>query len=174
MKVEKECLCGKKFLVPQYRKDTAKYCSKKCHSYNGSSINVCEVCGKKYRRAKSHNNFATKTCSLKCRGIATRKELPISKDYPSVKKWLKRRGLIKVCEVCGFDSPKEILIVHHKDRDRTNNSLDNLKILCPNCHAVEHYAENKTGWNHKSTKYNKTMGYSHAIKERNVEKSYLI
>ena len=25
---------------------------------------------------------------------------------------------------------------HHKDGDHTNNSIENLEILCPNCHAI--------------------------------------
>lgn len=28
------------------------------------------------------------------------------------------------------------LEVHHKDGDRLNNGLDNLELLCPNCHAL--------------------------------------
>jgi 5-methylcytosine-specific restriction endonuclease McrA len=46
-----------------------------------------------------------------------------------------------VCNRCGFDAHPEILTVHHKDRDRSNNLTDNLEVLCPNCHALEHYAE---------------------------------
>lgn len=118
----------------------------------GSIEMVCDICGKIYRRAISHANFITKTCSLKCRGIATRTEFPSAKDVPAVRKWLLRRGMIKVCQHCGFDSVEEILIVHHKDRDRTNNGLDNLIVLCPNCHSIEHYVENRDGWKHKSTK----------------------
>lgn len=168
MKIERNCkACGKIFLIPQYRKDTAKYCSKKCHLYEGSSLNVCEVCGKTYRRAKSHNGSATKTCSLKCRGIITRTDAPISKDYPSVRNWLKRRGMIKVCEKCGYNEISEILNIHHRDRDRTNNKLENLMILCPTCHAVEHYQENKNGYHHQSTK----RGKPNAIEERFEQKS---
>lgn len=43
------------------------------------------------------------------------------------------------CESCGNDTwinqaiPLE---VHHKDGDKTNNELDNLQLLCPNCHAL--------------------------------------
>lgn len=42
------------------------------------------------------------------------------------------------CEWCGLTSwmgrpvPLEL---HHKDGDRTNNVLDNLELVCPNCHA---------------------------------------
>jgi hypothetical protein len=28
--------------------------------------------------------------------------------------------------------------VHHKDRDRTNNSWENLELLCKRCHQLEH------------------------------------
>lgn len=28
--------------------------------------------------------------------------------------------------------------LHHKDHDHANNNLDNLEILCPNCHALKH------------------------------------
>ena len=45
-----------------------------------------------------------------------------------------------VCERCGFDHYAAI-IVHHKDRDRDNNTLENLEVLCANCHAIEHYNE---------------------------------
>lgn len=45
------------------------------------------------------------------------------------------------CERCGF-AKLEILHVHHKDRNREHNELDNLELICPNCHAEEHYFEN--------------------------------
>lgn len=41
------------------------------------------------------------------------------------------------CEKCGIDVPC-ILEVHHIDGDRKNNKLDNLKLLCANCHKLEH------------------------------------
>ena len=45
----------------------------------------------------------------------------------------------KVCSACGYDTHPEILEVHHKDRDRTNNDPENLVVLCKNCHGWEHY-----------------------------------
>ena len=42
------------------------------------------------------------------------------------------------CEGCGLTewlgNPIN-LEVHHEDGDRLNNSMDNLKLLCPNCHS---------------------------------------
>lgn len=37
-----------------------------------------------------------------------------------------------LCEWCGKPITLEI---HHIDGDRTNNSLENLVLLCPNCHS---------------------------------------
>ena len=155
--ISKVCLyCGCGFSVPQHRDKTAKFCCKTCHgvwvSENKSTFMDCEVCGKNYRRANSHMCFDKKTCSLKCRGIAFRTESPTSKDYPAVKKWMKRRDMIKSCNRCNYKEVPDILVVHHIDRDRTNNDLNNLEILCPNCHAIEHYSENKKGWGHASSK----------------------
>lgn len=42
------------------------------------------------------------------------------------------------CEDCGITSWKEkplTLELEHIDGDNTNNSRENLKILCPNCHS---------------------------------------
>lgn len=37
-----------------------------------------------------------------------------------------------------------VLEVHHKDGNRTNNNLDNLQLLCCNCHALTDNWRNKT------------------------------
>ena len=37
------------------------------------------------------------------------------------------------------------LQLHHNDGNRNNNSLDNLKVLCPNCHSqTDSYAGKNT------------------------------
>lgn len=53
------------------------------------------------------------------------------------------------CQVCGWDKIHPItgeppLHVHHVDGDATNNSEDNLQLLCPNCHA---FTDNYRGRN---------------------------
>jgi 5-methylcytosine-specific restriction endonuclease McrA len=40
-----------------------------------------------------------------------------------------------VCAYCGFGIPS-ILEVAHIDGNRNNNNIDNLVILCPNCHKM--------------------------------------
>ena len=45
----------------------------------------------------------------------------------------------KKCEICNLLSiwcEKELVLqLHHKDGDNKNNKLENLQILCPNCHS---------------------------------------
>ena len=56
------------------------------------------------------------------------------------------------CERCaltqwqGTNIPLEI---HHEDGDRYNNNLENLRLLCPNCHAL---TDNYRGKNKESVK----------------------
>ncbi len=49
---------------------------------------------------------------------------------------LKLRG--NICECCGRSEWLNFPIkleLHHVDGDRTNNTLSNLQLLCPNCHS---------------------------------------
>lgn len=52
----------------------------------------------------------------------------------------------KMCERCtlthwmGFEMSLEL---HHLDEDHDNNSLENLQILCPNCHWTAHHEINE-------------------------------
>lgn len=46
------------------------------------------------------------------------------------------------CETCGitnWNGTKLNFELHHIDNDRTNHLLENLKILCPNCHSQTEY-----------------------------------
>jgi len=43
------------------------------------------------------------------------------------------------CESCGcteWQGEPVPLELHHRDGDRTNNSLSNILLVCPNCHAL--------------------------------------
>ena len=44
------------------------------------------------------------------------------------------------CEMCGNTTWMGVALpleLHHKDGDHFNNTIDNLAILCPNCHAIQ-------------------------------------
>ena len=62
----------------------------------------------------------------------------------ALKKKLFKEGLKEQkCEMCGLTEwmgKPIVLQLHHKDGNNQNNSLDNLMILCPNCHSqTENY-----------------------------------
>lgn len=46
----------------------------------------------------------------------------------------------KKCERCAYDK-YEILHVHHKNRNHKDNEIENLELICPNCHYEEHLLE---------------------------------
>lgn len=48
------------------------------------------------------------------------------------------------CNRCNI-SDKKVLLVHHKDRNRMNNIIKNLEVLCRNCHWIEHKFDKNGG-----------------------------
>jgi predicted nucleic acid-binding Zn ribbon protein len=116
-----------------------------CYGISNQIVTSCVVCGKPILA-----HFNKKTCSRECAnknragikykqiGAPLRSKV---KAYIVLKKRLsRRRGII--CERCGYNK-FEILQVHHKDHNRENNGLDNLELICPNCHYEEHYLQRK-------------------------------
>lgn len=76
-------------------------------------------------------------------------------------KRLEKEGIKKHrCEICGITEwqGKPIsLQLHHKDGDNTNQELENLQILCPNCHSqTDNYAGKSSK---KSTKETIFLSY---------------
>ena len=117
------------------------FCSTACYGISCRKEKPCLICGK-LMLAGLHK----KTCSRKCSnqnrlGIKYKNNKPDNKirSQEILKvRLLKTRGL--KCERCGYNK-YEILHIHHKDRNRSNNNLENLELICPNCHFEEHYSE---------------------------------
>jgi HD superfamily phosphodiesterase len=57
----------------------------------------------------------------------------ISQNY--YKRLIQREDLTQKCQICGS---KRFILIHHKDKNRKNNSLKNLIIVCRSCHAKIH------------------------------------
>ena len=95
----------------------------------------------KNNKAKPIDEYLKKD-GIKINGAKLREKL--------IKSELKERK----CELCGLsewlNAPIK-LELHHKDGDHYNNELDNLELLCPNCHAT---TDNYGVYN--SEKYKKT------------------
>jgi predicted nucleic acid-binding Zn ribbon protein len=117
------------------------FCSNKCYGIFCRKENPCIICGKPILASLNK-----KTCSRSCSninraGIQYKINRPKDKvkSQQSLKiRLLEERG--RKCERCSY-SKHQILEVHHKNRNREDNELANLLLICPNCHAEEHLLE---------------------------------
>ena len=138
-----ECLiCSKRIYrrPSEIRRNRRRvFCGQACFGIYCRKEKPCIVCGKLILASANK-----KTCSRGCAnthrtGIKYRIGSPrsIVKSQAALKaRLLEQRG--RKCERCAYDN-YEILNVHHKNRNREDNRLENLEIICPNCHAEEHH-----------------------------------
>lgn len=161
----KECSEQFEAEVREINRGNGKFCSQSCaNSYinrnrEGSSVKVeCAYCGEQFRKPKSRvENSKTGLffCCREHKDKAQRLDSGIdeinpdhygngSKTYRS--KALREQSSPHYCSECERTLPKPILEVHHIDGDRENNSLENLKVVCPTCHRLEHYQEGTGRW----------------------------
>ncbi len=117
------------------------FCSFKCTGLASRKETPCPVCGKSLMA-----RLNKKTCSRRCANIY-RTGVKYGIGSPNDKARIFRTLKIKLlnirgnkCERCDY-SKYEILQVHHKNRNRNNNRLNNLELICPNCHYEEHFLE---------------------------------
>ena len=124
-------------------------------------INVC-MSSKTMKEASvklemNFNTFKRKALQLDCYkpnpgGKGTTKpskvvvdtELILNGEYPAFqtfklkKRLLKENILQNKCDICGiveWNGQPLSLELHHKDGVSSNHRLENLQILCPNCHS---------------------------------------
>ncbi len=117
------------------------FCSMACYGLSCRKEIPCIVCKKPIL-----SSLKKKTCSRACAnknrsGISYNKERKGDKVVAlrSLKlRLIKQRG--RKCERCGY-SKVEILQVHHKNRIHKDDRMENLELICPNCHFEEHYLE---------------------------------
>lgn len=122
------------------------YCSIACYAISNRKETPCIVCGKLILAGMNKI-----TCSRECSNIHRkniRYKIGRPRDKVNNYKILKKRliGLKgDACEKCGYNVT-QILQVHHKDKDRNNNNLNNLELICPNCHSEKHYLDKLVRW----------------------------
>ncbi len=146
-------VCGKAVYRRPIQLEQAKgraFCGQVCYGIFCRKEKPCIVCGKPIL-ASLHKKTCSRACSNKNRaGMEYKGRRPNdnAEHYRALKsRLLAERG--SHCERCRYNKV-EILQVHHVDRDRENNSLGNLELICPNCHAEEHYL--KGSWLKKAAK----------------------
>lgn len=166
-KVKKECLnCGENFFT--YKKyinrGHGKYCSIKCSSLYTNKNKIkkehnykCHVCDTSFYRSKSKANSKSgyRFCSRKCKeyaqslnGLNLKAIQPTHFGKAKIidYRFIAFSLLDNKCNKCNYDKCIGILHVHHKDRNRENNDISNLEILCPTCHEEEHYLSKTGKW----------------------------
>lgn len=115
------------------------YCSQACYGISCRKEKSCVICNKLILSCLHQI-----TCSGGCPNIyrkGIKYKLGRPKDKGDGIRAIKTR-LFSIrgekCERCNYDK-SEIIQVHHKNRNRKNNDLKNLELVCPNCHFEEHY-----------------------------------
>jgi Tfp pilus assembly protein PilV len=139
--------CGVEF---DYGRDSQKqFCNRSCSATFNNRLRggkICEHCGKEYK------GFGKKYCSSFCSNkrktaniVVAWIENPDSATQiqglsKSIKKHLIEQSNFQ-CSQCGWGevnpaTGRSPLEVDHIDGDCYNNDPSNLRVLCPNCHAL--------------------------------------
>jgi len=171
----RNCLyCNKLFDAPQrdITRGNGKYCSRKCSGNYKSSLPskapiielTCAYCNSTFTKPsryvrKANSRSGLRFCNRKCKELGQRldggniKAIQPSHFGTGTGEHHYRAKALNAfpnkCNRCGYDELIGILVVHHKDRNRSNSHLSNLEILCPNCHAKEHYINHDGSYSSK-------------------------
>lgn len=90
---------------------------------------ICPMCDREYKKTGNNQKYC-----LDCNKKEKHRKIAFEhyKEYS--------------CHRCGWDKWESLseLHVHHKDRNKKNNSIENLEILCSKCHRHEHMVRCKT------------------------------
>ena len=130
----KLCKCGESF---QSTGPAAKYCES------------CKKIAKEVQRQKNREAAERRRRSLGCsvgRGAPRGEAHPNYKHgyYVAQTQSREYRDNVRYCERCGVDTfnlSRWHWVMHHKDHNHSNHSIDNLELLCKRCHAIEHKVE---------------------------------
>src|SRR4030066_1211949 len=151
-------ICRSKFYAkPRHIKiGWGKYCSNKCkfRAQKNGRVVKCANCSKNIYRTpieSSKSKSGLFFCSKSCHAVWANKNTRTGRNNPNwvtgvstYRKLLTRNlGELK-CKYCGF-SDQRVLVVHHKDGNRSNNKLTNLTLLCRNCHCLMHESRKDLG-----------------------------
>ena len=140
--IQLQCLdCGHCWSAPAqsilYLKDSQYHYCPNC--YVTKELLSCAYCGKEFFRQKSQirrNKSGYYYCSIECGNRHKNQLRKESGEWDNSVNYRKKalEEYSHECFVCGWKEDPRILEVHHIDENRENNYVENLCILCPNCH----------------------------------------
>jgi len=122
-------------------------CCGNCLSHlTGSRVFVeCAHCNAKVskkRSALANSKSGLYFCNRACKEAAQSYMVEIMPDHYGTCETNYRKKALEfygaTCNRCGYDANIAAIEVHHKNRNRSDNNLDNLEVLCANCHSIEH------------------------------------
>lgn len=136
--------CGKQY-KRAYGASKRRFCSMQCGHYARDGFPMAIVCAQCGKETKKYKQRGTLFCSKECLTLFER-SVPRSKGIFTNLREAKKELLKKHagCQHCNYSKYLEILELHHVDRNRRNNHVSNLILLCPTCHTLEHW-KTKTG-----------------------------
>lgn len=149
--------CGNEFVVKKsdYRLKSGgiKYCSKACsfEARKTGTIVQCKTCGKEFYSTRQ--KFCSPECSSSYRSKHSPKKLYMENGYlvEHVKGYNKKGNAKKhrlvVEEAIGRRLTKDE-VVHHINGDKTDNRLENLKIMSRSEHSSFHRKDEKANGKH--------------------------
>ena len=152
--------CGEPFSAraDMIRKGRARFCSKRCSElFQRKRVKVtCAACQKEFelspsrlKKSKSGLVFCSRICKDTAQQVGSGVEGIQPPHYGNGKRAYRTKALRyhgEKCKRCGWSEDGRLLQVHHIDRDRENNKIENLVPLCPNCHwgiTLGYYELNK-------------------------------
>lgn len=166
MKPRKCVQCGKTY-QPQWLSQV-KFCSRSCettyshaHLWTPKDV-ICQDCGQTFkcvrRDRKRCDECRRKFNSREVMRLRAQKNAEVrvgqgsgSGQFPvDVPQLMRRRrdhsirrkifsGATGSCDMCGWALLQPLLQLHHRNQNPGDNDPENLKLLCPTCHAWVHY-----------------------------------
>ena len=151
----------------EVKRGNGKYCSRNCsaaaiskkHKKRYEQLNVpnveCAYCNKMFYKNETKKKISRSGLYFCCRehkdlaqrigsGIDDIKPSHYTDSPTNYREYYLRNASISSCMRCGYDKYPSILQIHYIDRNRKNTTMENLIVLCPNCHEEDHLI-NKDG-----------------------------
>lgn len=122
-----------------------RYCSPKCSYRRAKRAVECETCGSDVlvseSRARRNERRGLKFyCNMQCYRLKHKLNKRLKRNTAFFQDLLERSA----CG-CGV-SEIYLLTIHHRDGDNKHNNLENLEIVCANCHIRRHLKLKNNKW----------------------------
>lgn len=158
---EKRCICGQLHRNP-------KFCSSSCAAKynNGQRIliikpkkfNICKFC----QQRTLNKYYCNNKCQGKHRRLVVQNDIEtsgVSTSVQSARRYLTNKYGHK-CSICGISewlNKAIVFIIDHIDGNPDNNSIKNLRLICPNCDSQ---TDTYKGKNKGNGRYSRRMRFA--------------